>query len=141
MTAEVRLADGRAGRARWMRAFELARFGAVGASSTILYLAVYTGAVLTGAPFVVGALAGFLLSAAYGYVVHDHWTFRTRAPTPGGLARWLVLQGTVLGLDIVALWALVVQAGLDRIVAQVTLLPLLPLTSYLLSRRCVFGAS
>ncbi len=140
MRAGVSVAEGRGGRACRQRAFELARFGAVGASSTILYLAVYTVAILAGAPFVIAALAGFLLSAAYGYVVHDNWTFRTRAPTPGGLARWLVLQGAVLALDIVALWALVVQAGLDRIVAQVILLPLLPLTSYLLSRRCVFGA-
>jgi len=117
------------------------RFGAVGASSTLVYLTAYAGVVLAGAPFVVAALAAFLLSAGLGYLVHDRWTFRTRAASPGGLVRWLLLQGTVLALNLLALWALVVQAGLDRLVAQVILLPLLPLTSYLLSRRCVFGAA
>jgi putative flippase GtrA len=123
-----------------LRALELARFGAVGASSTLLYLAVYGGAVLAGAPFVLAALGAFALSASCGYLLHDRWTFRTNAATRGGLSRWLVLQGCVLGVNVLALWALVTQAHVDRLVAQLVLLPLLPLTTYLLSRRRVFGA-
>jgi len=124
-----------------LRILEFARFGAVGASSTILYFAIYGGAVLAGVPFVLASVGAFTLSAVYGYFMHHRWTFRTNAPTRAGLARWLLLQGTVLGVNIVSLWALVTQAGLDRLVAQLIVLPLLPLTSYLLSRRRVFGAA
>ncbi len=123
------------------RVFELIRFGAVGASTTVLYLALYTGAVLAGLPFVPASVTGFVPAVVYGYVVHDRWTFRTRTPTRGGLARWLLLQGAVLGFNTVALWALVVPVGVDRLVAQVILVPLLPPITYLLSRRRVFGAA
>jgi putative flippase GtrA len=126
--------------ARGVRVLELVRFGAVGASSTILYIAVYAAALLAGVQFVLAALAAFVVSAVYGYRMHDRWTFRTNTPTRAGLARWLTLQGIVLCLNIVALRALVVHAGIDRLLAQVVLLPLLPLTTYLLSRRRVFGA-
>ncbi|MEA2186990.1 MAG: hypothetical protein QOK16_2001 [Solirubrobacteraceae bacterium] len=125
----------------WLRLLEFARFGAVGASSTILYLALYGGGILVGLPFALAALAAFVLSAVWGYLLHDRWTFRTKDPTRGGLTRWLILQGAVMGLNILALWALVSQLHIDRFLAQVILLPLLPLTTYLLSRRRVFGAA
>jgi putative flippase GtrA len=124
-----------------LRCLELLRFGAVGASSTLLYLAVYCGAVLAGAPFVLAALCAFALSACCGYLLHDRWTFRTNAATRAGLRRWLALQGCVLGVNVLALWAFVTQAHADRLAAQLILLPLLPLTTYLLSRRRVFGAA
>ncbi len=127
-------------RATRVRLLELVRFGLVGASSTLIYLGVYAAAVLAGVPFAAASVAGFLVSAGCGYVLHDRWTFRTNTPSRGGLSRWLVLQGTVLGLNILVLWVLVAQAGLDRLLAQVIVLPLLPLATYVLSRRRVFGA-
>jgi putative flippase GtrA len=134
-------AGGVAGRAaRWSR-IELVRFGAVGASSTVLYLAVYSCAILTRVPFGLAACAAFSVSGIYGYLMHDRWTFRTNAPTRRGLARWLILQGCVLGLNLLALWALVRQAGVERLLAQVILLPLIPIVTYLLSRRRVFAAA
>ena len=54
------------------------------------------------------------------------------------MARWLALQGTVIGFDIALLAVLVHAVGLDRILAQVVLLPLIPLLTFLLSRRLVF---
>lgn len=120
---------------------EFVRFGAVGASSTLLYLAVYACAVLLGVPFGLAAAAAFVVSAFYGYLMHDRWTFRTNAPTRVGLARWLILQVSVLGLNLLALWLLVRQAGLDRLLAQVLLLPLIPCATYLLSRRRIFAAA
>lgn len=129
------------GGAGWPRLLEVIRFGTVGAWSTALYLAVYAAAVFIGAPFAVAAGAGFLVSAVCGYSLHDRWTFRTNTPTDGGLARWMSLQATVLGLNIGALWALVTCAGIDVLGAQIILLPLIPATTYLLGRRLVFRAA
>jgi len=127
-------------RAGLHRLLELVRFGAVGASSALLYLAIYTGAVLAGVPFLPASVLGFLPAVVSGYLLHDRWTFRTNTPTRSGLARWLLLQGTVLALNTVALWTLVVPVGLNKLLAQVLVLPLLPPATYLLSRRRVFGA-
>ena len=123
------------------RAFEVVRFVAVGATSTVLYLALYGGLVLGGVPFLLASILGFLPVVVYSYLVHDRWTFRTKAATHGGLGRWLLLQGTMLGLNSLALWALVVQADVNRLLAQLILLPFLPPTTYVLSRRRVFGAT
>lgn len=139
MTAPVERRGTRHKSERLLRACEILRFGAVGASSTLLYLAVYAVIVLAGVPFVLASVAAFFPVAVYGYVMHDRWTFRTRAASRGGLARWFLLQGTVGGLNTLALWGLVVLAGIDRLIAQLILLPLLPMTTYLLSRRRVFG--
>jgi putative flippase GtrA len=119
--------------------FELVRFYAVGASSTLLYIAVYAGGLVVGLPFGLAAAGAFVVSAVYGYAMHDRWTFRTKAPTRAGLARWLILQISVLALNLLALWGLVRQVGLDRLVGQVILLPLIPCATYLLSRRRVFA--
>jgi putative flippase GtrA len=130
----------RRGRVARALRFEFIRFGAVGVSSTLLYLAVYAGAIVLGIPFGLAAVGAFAVSGVYGYAMHDRWTFRTKTPTRGGLARWLILQVSVLGLNLVALWALVRQIGLDRLLGQVVLLPLIPLATYLLSRRRIFAA-
>jgi len=118
---------------------ELVRFLAVGASSTVLYFAVYSAGILLGVPFGLAALSGFCVSAVYGYLVHERWTFRTKAASSVGLTRWLLLQGSLIVANVAALWLLVHRAGLDRIVAQLVILPLIPLLSYALSRRHVYG--
>jgi putative flippase GtrA len=127
------------GRLDRARVAELARFLAVGASSTLLYFGVYSAGILFGTPFGLSALLGFGVSAVYGYFVHERWTFRTNAASGSGLARWLALQGSLLAANVAGLWVLVHQAGLHRIVAQLVILPLIPLLSYLVSRRHVYG--
>jgi len=119
---------------------EVVRFGIVGASSAVLYMAAYSACVLLGVPFALAAVVAFLVSAGQGYLLHHRWTFKTDTATPAGLAQWLALQAAILSLNVLALWALVSSAGFDRIVAQSVLLPLIPLLTYALSRRRVFGA-
>jgi len=131
VAARVRLGDARVS--------EILRFLAVGASSTLLYFALYSAAIVLGVPFGLAAVLAFCVSALYGYLVHDRWTFRTTAASAGGLARWLTLQGALIVANIGGLWLLVHRAGLDRIVAQLVILPLIPLLSYTLSRWHVFG--
>ncbi|HEY6757916.1 MAG TPA: GtrA family protein [Baekduia sp.] len=120
------------------RLFELIRFGLVGGLSTLLYLGIYAVLVWIGAGFVLAALVAFALSGGLGFVLHHRFTFRTDDPTAGGMARWLALQGTVLAINIALLTVLVHAAGLDRVVAQVILLPLIPLLTFAASRQLVF---
>jgi putative flippase GtrA len=123
-----------------VRVAQLARFLTVGLSSTLLYFAVYSGAILLGLGFGLAAVLGFGVSAVYGYFVHERWTFRTNAASRAGLSRWLGLQGGLIVSNVAALWVLVHQAGMQRIVAQLVILPLIPLLSYVLSRRLVYLA-
>jgi putative flippase GtrA len=117
---------------------ELIRFGMVGGLSTLIYLGVYSGLVWAGVGFALAALVAFAASTTSGFFLHHRYTFRTDSPTAGGMARWLSLQGTVIGIDIALLAMLVHAVGLDRILAQVVLLPLIPLLTFFASRRLVF---
>lgn len=123
------------------RLFELIRFGMVGGFSTVLYFAVYSGLTLIDAPLVLASAGGFAVSITFGFVLHHRFTFRTGSTGPQGFGRWALLQGSVLALNVGALSVLVHVAKLDRIVAQLILLPMIPLLTFFLSRRLVFTPS
>lgn len=123
------------------RLAELVRFGLVGASSTILYFAVYVALSLLGAPYVAASILAFLASGLSGYVLHRSFTFKTGGGDRRALVSWLLLQASLLAINLVLLSALIHGAGLDGIVAQLVALPVVPLASYFISRRRIFGQS
>jgi putative flippase GtrA len=120
------------------RATELIRFGLVGGLSTLVYLGLYAAVIGVGGGFVLAALIAFALSATLGFFLHHRFTFRVDGPTANGMARWLLLQGTVVGVNIALLALLVHRADLNRIVAQIILLPVIPLLTFVASRQLVF---
>jgi putative flippase GtrA len=120
------------------RLAELIRFCMVGTLSTVIYLGVYSGLIWIAAGYALAALSAFAASTTVGFFLHHRFTFRTRAPTTRGMARWLVVQGTVISIDIALLAALVHGAGFGRILAQIVLLPIIPLVTFVASRRLVF---
>ena len=120
------------------RVTELIRFGLVGGLSTLVYLGFYAAIIGVGGGFVLAALTAFAISATLGFVLHHRFTFRLDDPTANGMARWLLLQGTVVGVNVALLALLVHGANLNRIVAQVILLPVIPLLTFIASRQLVF---
>jgi putative flippase GtrA len=120
------------------RVTELIRFGMVGGVSTLVYLGIYAALIGAGSGFVLAALTAFALSATLGFFLHHRFTFRVNDPTANGMARWLALQGTVVAINIGLLALLVHGADLNRIVAQVILLPVIPLLTFVASRQLVF---
>jgi putative flippase GtrA len=120
------------------RVTELIRFGLVGGLSTLVYLGLYAAVIGLGGGFVLAALIAFALSATLGFFLHHRFTFRVDGPTANGMARWLLLQGTVVGVNIALLALLVHEADLNRIVAQIILLPVIPLLTFVASRQLVF---
>jgi putative flippase GtrA len=120
------------------RLLELIRFGMVGGLSTLIYLGLYAGVIALGGGFVLAALVAFAVSTTSGYLLHHRFTFRTDDPTGRGWVRWLLLQGSVVAINIGLLALLVHAAGWNRIVAQIVLLPVIPLLTYAASRHLVF---
>jgi putative flippase GtrA len=115
------------------------RFGLVGGFNAATYFALYTGGVLIGVPYLLSAVIGFALSASMGYWLHEHWTFKGRSPTVRGWLSWLTTQGTATLLNLGLLALLVDGFGADPIPAQLVLLPLAPVATYLVGRRFVFS--
>lgn len=118
---------------------ELARFGLVGGFNAATYFGGYTALVLLGVPYLLAALASFLVSASLGYWLHEHWTFKGATPTVRGWVSWLAAQGGATLLNLALLALLVDGAGLDSIVAQAVLMPVTPVATYVIGRRWVFS--
>jgi putative flippase GtrA len=98
---------------------QLAKFCVVGGSGYVVNLVVYT-LLLRGAGFhyLPAAVGSFLVAVANNYTWNRLWTFRRqRGHVAYQGARFLVVSTIALGANLGVLY-LLVQAGLDKIVAQ-----------------------
>jgi putative flippase GtrA len=114
---------------------QLARFATVGATNTLVTLAVYAllGVLGLAAP-AAGALA-FAAGGANGYFLNRAWTFSSPLRGPGVAGRYVAVQGLGAGLDALGLAAV----GLPRLEAEVVVLPVVTLFTFVLSRQWVFA--
>jgi dolichol-phosphate mannosyltransferase len=98
---------------------QLAAFCLVGASGYVVNLAVYT-ALLRGAGvyYLLAAVASFLVAVTNNYTWNRLWTFRRqRGHVFFQGVRFLVVSTLALAANLLVL-ALLVQAGLGKVVAQ-----------------------
>lgn len=118
---------------------ELGRFGVVGAAANVLYFALYAAQVTAGVPYLAASAAGCAIAATVSYWLNEHWTFGGRRPSAGAWLAWLGAQGGATVVNLVLLAAAVDGLGLGALLAQLILLPVTPLATYLLGRRWVFS--
>lgn len=117
---------------------ELLRFALVGGFNAGTYFGLFSVGVLVGVPFLLASAIAFVLSASLGYWLHEHWTFKGRSPSWSGLAAWIAAQGAGILLNMGLLALLVHAFDLGPIVAQLILMPVPPVATYLIGRRWVF---
>lgn len=121
------------------RFYELARFGLVGGFNAATAYGLYVLGLLIGIPYLLAATIAFALSASLGYWMHEHYTFRGGAPTIRGWASWLAAQGAASGLNLVLLAIAVDGLDANKYLAQLVLLFVSPLATYVVGRRWVFS--
>jgi putative flippase GtrA len=120
---------------------ELVRFGLVGGLNSATYFGLYAGGVVLGIPYVIALLIAFVLSACLGYWLHEHWTFGGASPTATAMGKWLGAQGLSVGLNLLLLTIAIHALNANKILAQLVLLPVMPLATYAVGRRWVFTRS
>ena len=110
--------------------FELARFGAVGASGYAINLAVFTGAVSARIDYRAAATIAFCVALVNNFVWNRLWTFRGTAGRGSSQALRFVLVSVAAFLaSLVVLDALVRFAGAPKLVAEaVAVLAMTPLS-------------
>jgi putative flippase GtrA len=117
------------------------RFCIVGLSNTALSLIVFVIAVSTGVPYLAASCGAFAVGALNGYTLNRVWTFKAGSFRAQGLARYFLVQGLGLGLNVGLLAALVEGLNLGSIPAQAMLLPVISILTFALNRRWTFGRS
>ncbi len=118
---------------------QLLRFCIVGTSGYVINLCVFAALVHgAGAHYQLAAVASFAVAWTSNFVLNKHWTFRRHglsAIQQG--ARNLAVSLVALGLNLVALWALV-SGGVPELPAQAAAIALVTPLNFILNRRWSF---
>jgi putative flippase GtrA len=121
--------------AQWLR------FAVVGGSNTLLSWCVFALLESLGVHYLLASALAFMLGAVNSYVLNRRWTFASDGHWVPELARFAVVQGVGLVIDVAALYALVHGAGVPHLLAQALVFPLASVTTFALSRRWAFAGS
>ncbi len=118
---------------------QFVRFCVVGLSNTLISLVVFVIVVSLGVPYLAASCVAFAAGAVNGYTLNRVWTFKAGSFRAQGLARYGIVQGLGLGLNVGLLAALVEGLDLGSIPAQAMVLPFISLITFALNRRWTFG--
>lgn len=122
------------------------RFNGVGAIGFAVQLAVLAGLLRAGVPYLMATALAVEASILNNFVWHERWTWRDR-PASGRarllrLGRFHLLNGVVsLGGNLLMVWGLVGETGLDPILANVIAVITCGLINYFGADRVVFEAN
>jgi putative flippase GtrA len=119
---------------------QLVRFGAVGASNTVVSFVAYAIALSLGVRYLPAGAGAFALGGINGFALNRAWTFRHRGPALAAGRRYAVVQCAGLLADVALLRLAVHGLGLARLPAQVAAAVPVTLLCFALSRIWVFGA-
>jgi putative flippase GtrA len=117
----------------------LARFAVVGASNTLLTLAVYALLLAVGLHYLAALVPAYAVGALNGYTLNRAWTFRTGAFRSHDLGRYALVQCAALALNAALLAVLVGDVGVDKVLAQIVALGVVTCLAFLASRHWVFA--
>ena len=120
---------------------QFVKFGLVGVSNTLLTLVTYTVLVkVFGVWYLLASAIGFAVGATNGYLLNRAWTFRGHEGGRGTAARWVVVQGVGLLLNLGLVYLFVSRAGLDKLLGQVCATAIVTVVTFFVNRRWTFRA-
>ncbi len=118
---------------------QFVKFGIVGISNTLITFAVYTVLLkVFGVWYIAASAIGFIVGATNGFLLNRRWTFADHVGDAYTPLRWAVVQSAGLGLNLVLLYLLVHDAGLDELVAQAIATIAVTITTFLVNRAWTF---
>jgi len=119
---------------------QLVRYGVVGISNTVLFLAAYAICVHIGVWYIAASAIGYTLGSINGYVLNRRWTFRAHELSHTTSASRYALVQLVAALGNVGLLYVFVDGiGVDRIVGQVVVILIVQLLSFVANRAWSFA--
>ena len=116
---------------------QFGRFVVVGASNTLLSLAVYLLLLAVGVPYLVSAALGFAVGAANGYLLNRWWTFSAPPASPRQVGAYLTVQ--VVGLLITVGVVGLLHGHAPALVGQAVAIPLATVAMFSLNRTWTFA--
>jgi putative flippase GtrA len=104
------------GRQRWR---QFMAFAAIGLLATVIqYAVLFVSVRLWHANPVVGSSAGFLISAAFNYLLNYHFTFKSTSPHLSAATRFVIIASAAFVLNGAIMFALTQWLHVRYLIAQ-----------------------
>jgi putative flippase GtrA len=124
-----------------MLAAQIIRYAVAGGLGTAAHLGVLVlGVELLGAGIVTGSVAGFCAALAVSYLLNRLWTFRGGRRRSGRFWRYALVCLGGLAINTGLMVALVEGLGWPYLLAQLSVIFVVPVSNFLLSRHWAFDA-
>jgi putative flippase GtrA len=124
-----------------MMAAQFMRYAVAGGLGTVAHLSVLALAVeRLGFGVVAGSVAGFCAALAVSYLINRAWTFREGRRREGRFWRYALVCLSGLVLNTAMMVALVEGLHWPYLLAQLSVIFIVPVSNFLLSRRWAFDA-
>jgi putative flippase GtrA len=119
---------------------QLIRYGVVGMSNTVIFLAAYAICVHVGVWYLAASAIGYTLGAINGYVLNRRWTFRAgHLSHTSSASRYALVQIAAFLGNFGLLYVFVEGIGTDRIIGQVVVIVIVQLLTFLAHRAWSFA--
>lgn len=118
---------------------QFVKFGIVGVSNTLIFLAVYTLLLKGfGVWYLAASAIGFIVGAVNGFLLNRRWTFSGHVGDALTPVRWGVVQtgGLLLNLGLVA--TCVSGLGMDELVGQAVAIVIVVVVTFIANRAWTF---
>lgn len=118
---------------------QFVKFGIVGVSNTLLFLAVYTLLVEgLGVWYLAASALGFLVGAVNGFLLNRRWTFRGHVGDALTPVRWGVVQGCGLLLNLGLVALCVESLGMGKLLGQAVAIAIVVVVTFVANRAWTF---
>lgn len=119
---------------------QLLRFVAVGATNTAITLIAYAAALHVGVGYLLAGAAAYSLGGLNGFMLNRAWTFAYRGRILPAAARYAVITGVGIGLNLALLRA-AISLGVPRAAGELAAVAPVTLLSFALNRAWAFAPS
>jgi putative flippase GtrA len=118
---------------------QFVKFGIVGVSNTLLFLAVYTLLVEgLGVWYLAASAIGFVIGATNGFLLNRRWTFSGHVGDALTPVRWGIVQGGGLLLNLGVVATCVEGIGMDELPGQAVAIAIVVVITFAANRAWTF---
>ncbi|WP_377643923.1 GtrA family protein [Oryzobacter terrae] len=125
--------------ARWLRLPMMVRFGVVGGAAQVVYLVALVAALATGIHYLLAVVAAQVVTIAFAFPMHKYLVFRSDGPIRRQFLMFLGVWWTGAAASFLGVLLLVEVVGLDPLPAQLVVMVLIAVWSFVANSRLSFA--